>query len=62
MTSVSVDKIGDFPAISTLEEVILFFSPGASTIYDFPSAKGSIVTQYPLYLLNHHDDLKTQSQ
>lgn len=36
MTSVSVDKIYDFPAISEMERVMLFFSSGESIIYDFP--------------------------
>lgn len=47
MTSVSADKIDDFPSLSEMEGVMLFFSTGESTIYDFPSAKEDIMHSIP---------------
>lgn len=61
MTSVSVGKIDDFPAIGDIEEVSLFFSAGEFTIYHFPSTKESIITQHSLYPVNYYDNLKKQS-
>ena len=60
MASVSVGKIDDFPAISDMEKVSLFFSPREvlNIIFLVPR---SFITHHSLYPVNYGDDLKKQS-